>query len=53
MFVKAAGILRRRRPDIDLEMTILGSLSGSKDFNLKQIIHDAGLDDVVTHRPPS
>jgi len=52
VFVKAAGILRKRRPDIDLEMTILGSLSGSKDFNLQQIIHEAGLDDVVTHRPP-
>lgn len=52
IFVKAAGILRKRRPDIDLEMTILGSLSGAKDFNLQQIIHEAGLDDVVTHRPP-
>ncbi|GAA2848204.1 D-inositol-3-phosphate glycosyltransferase [Paenarthrobacter ilicis] len=52
VFVKAAGILRQRRPDIDLEMTILGSLSGSKDFNLQHIIHEAGLEDVVTHRPP-
>ncbi len=52
IFIKAAGILRKRRPDIDLEMTILGSLSGAKDFNLQQIIHEAGLDDVVTHRPP-
>ncbi|BCW63941.1 D-inositol-3-phosphate glycosyltransferase [Paenarthrobacter sp. MSM-2-10-13] len=52
VFVKAAGILRKRRPDIDLEMTILGSLSGAKDFNLQHIIEDAGLSDVVTHRPP-
>lgn len=52
IFVKAASILRQRRPDIDLEMTILGALSGAKDFNLQQIISDAGMDDVVTHRPP-
>ncbi|MFP3578088.1 D-inositol-3-phosphate glycosyltransferase [Arthrobacter sp. fls2-241-R2A-200] len=52
IFVKAAGILRKRRPDIDLELTILGSLSGAKDFNLQQIIDEEGLHDVVTHRPP-
>ncbi|MFJ4284962.1 D-inositol-3-phosphate glycosyltransferase [Paenarthrobacter nicotinovorans] len=52
IFVKAASILRQRRPDIDLEMTILGALSGAKDFNLQQIISDAGMDDVVAHRPP-
>ncbi|UVJ38506.1 D-inositol-3-phosphate glycosyltransferase [Arthrobacter sp. CJ23] len=52
IFVEAAGILRRRRPDIDLELTILGALSGAKDFNLQSFISGAGLDDVVTHRPP-
>ena len=52
MFVKAAGLLRQRRPDIDLEMTILGSLSGAKDFNLQHIVEDAEMADVVTHRPP-
>ncbi|MFJ5954779.1 D-inositol-3-phosphate glycosyltransferase [Paenarthrobacter sp. NPDC092416] len=52
IFVEAAGLLRKRRPDIDLEMTILGSLSGAKDFNLQHFIEDAGLNDVVTHRPP-
>lgn len=52
IFVEAAGILRRRRPDIDLELTILGALSGAKDFNLQHFISSAGLDDVVTHRPP-
>ncbi|MCW3765867.1 D-inositol-3-phosphate glycosyltransferase [Paenarthrobacter ureafaciens] len=52
VFVKAAGLLRQRRPDINLELTILGSLSGAKDFDLTKIIEEAGLSDVVTHRPP-
>ncbi|MGO4471772.1 D-inositol-3-phosphate glycosyltransferase [Arthrobacter sp. M-10] len=52
VFVEAAGILRKRRPDIDLELTILGALSGAKDFNLQSFITASGLDDVVTHRAP-
>ncbi|WP_284756271.1 D-inositol-3-phosphate glycosyltransferase [Arthrobacter sp. efr-133-R2A-120] len=52
VFIEAAGILRKRRPDIDLELTILGALSGAKDFNLQSFITAAGLDDVVTHRAP-
>lgn len=52
IFVEAAGILRKRRPDIDLQLTILGSLSGAKDFNLQSFITAAGLDDVVTQRAP-
>ncbi|MFK0001889.1 D-inositol-3-phosphate glycosyltransferase [Paenarthrobacter sp. NPDC090522] len=52
VFVKAAGLLRQRRPDIDLELTILGSLSGAKDFDLQHYVEGAGLNDVVTHRPP-
>lgn len=52
IFVEAAGILRKRRPDIDLQLTILGALSGAKDFNLQSFITAAGLDDVVTHRAP-
>ena len=52
VFIEAVGILRKRRPDIDLELTILGALSGAKDFNLQSFITAAGLDDVVTHRAP-
>lgn len=52
ILLKAATLLRTRRPDIDLRLTILGSLSGSKDFDLKALIKAAGMDDVVTHRPP-
>jgi D-inositol-3-phosphate glycosyltransferase len=52
ILVKAAARLRSRRPDITLRLTILGALSGNKDFNLRHLISDAGMDDVVTHLPP-
>lgn len=52
VFIEAIGVLRKRRPDIDLELTILGALSGARDFNLQSFIAAAGLDDVVTHRAP-
>jgi D-inositol-3-phosphate glycosyltransferase len=52
ILLKAAALLRQRRPDIDLKLTILGALSGAKDFNLKTLISAAGLDDAVTHHPP-
>ncbi|MFC7849295.1 D-inositol-3-phosphate glycosyltransferase [Arthrobacter sp. NPDC057388] len=52
ILVNAAALLRRRRPDINLKLTILGALSGAKDFNLSSLVSAAGLDDVVTHRPP-
>jgi D-inositol-3-phosphate glycosyltransferase len=52
ILVKAAALLRERRPDINLKLTILGALSGAKDFNLKSLVTAAGMDDVVTHHPP-
>ena len=52
VLLKAAALLRSRRPDIRLRLTILGALSGSKDFDLKSLITASGMDDVVTHRPP-
>lgn len=52
ILIKAAAKLRSRRPDIKLRLTILGALSGNKDFNLRHLISDAGMDDVVTHLPP-
>lgn len=52
ILVKAAAKLRSRRPDIKLRLTILGALSGNKDFNLRHLVSDAGMDDVVTHLPP-
>ena len=52
ILVNAAALLRQRRPDINLKLTILGALSGARDFNLQSLISAAGLDDVVTHHPP-
>ena len=52
ILIQAAALLRSRRPDIDLQLTILGALSGAKDFDLKSLIRAAGMDDVVTHHPP-
>ena len=52
VLVQAAALLRRRRPDIDLKLTILGAASGSGDFNLASLVTTAGMDDVVTHLPP-
>ncbi|MFM9429192.1 D-inositol-3-phosphate glycosyltransferase [Arthrobacter sp. MP_2.3] len=52
VLIKAAALLRSRRPDIDLQLTIVGAVSGSKDFDLKSLITAAGMDDVVTHHPP-
>jgi D-inositol-3-phosphate glycosyltransferase len=52
VLLKAAALLRSRRPEINLRLTILGALSGNKDFNLRQLIAEAEMDDVVTHLPP-
>lgn len=52
VFLQAAALLRQRRPDIDLQLTVLGALSGAKDFNFKSLVTAAGMDDVVTHHPP-
>jgi D-inositol-3-phosphate glycosyltransferase len=52
VLVQAAALLRRRRPDIDLKLTVLGAPSGTSDFNLKSLTSAAGMDDVVTHLAP-
>ena len=33
-------------------MTVLGALSGGRDFDLKAVVSAEGMDDVVTHLPP-
>jgi D-inositol-3-phosphate glycosyltransferase len=52
VLVQAAALLRCRHPDIDLKLTVLGALSGAKDFNLGSLVSAAGMDDVATHLPP-
>ncbi|WP_442863632.1 D-inositol-3-phosphate glycosyltransferase [Arthrobacter sp. FW305-BF8] len=52
VLIRAAAILRRRRPDIDLKLTVLGALSGARDFDLNAIVTAEGMADAVTHHPP-
>ncbi|MDP9697093.1 UNVERIFIED_ORG: D-inositol-3-phosphate glycosyltransferase [Arthrobacter globiformis] len=52
VLIRAAALLRRRRPDIDLKLTVLGALSGARDFDLDAIVTAEGMDDAVTHHPP-
>lgn len=52
VLVAAAAELKRRRPDIPLAVSILGSGSGSKALALQPLIEEAGLRDEVRLYPP-
>ncbi|WP_026555738.1 D-inositol-3-phosphate glycosyltransferase [Arthrobacter sp. 35W] len=52
VLVKAAALLRRKRVDIPLRVTVLGASSGGDKYDLPQLIADAGVADVVSVRPP-
>ncbi|MHA7146615.1 D-inositol-3-phosphate glycosyltransferase [Arthrobacter sp. TmT3-37] len=52
VLVAAAAELRRRRPDIPLAVSILGSGSGSEALKLQPLIDGAGLTDDIRLYPP-
>ncbi|WP_427018905.1 D-inositol-3-phosphate glycosyltransferase [Pseudarthrobacter sp. P1] len=52
VLVKAAALLRRTRPEIPLQVSILGASSGSDKYDLPQLIADAGLAGTVSVLPP-
>jgi D-inositol-3-phosphate glycosyltransferase len=52
VLVAAAAELRRRRPDIPLAVSILGSGSGSEALALQPLIDGAGLADAIRLYPP-
>ncbi|MPY10607.1 D-inositol-3-phosphate glycosyltransferase [Arthrobacter bussei] len=52
VLVAAAAELRRRRPDIRLAVSILGSGSGSEALALQPLIDDAGLTEDIRLYPP-
>lgn len=52
VLVAAAEELRRRRPDIPLMVSILGSGSGAEALALQPLIEDAGLRDDIRLYPP-
>ncbi|HKU11746.1 MAG TPA: D-inositol-3-phosphate glycosyltransferase [Sinomonas sp.] len=52
VLVAAAGELRRRRPDIPLEVSIIGAPSGSLGLDLDALAQEEGLGSVVHRLPP-
>lgn len=52
VLVKAAAILRAERPDIDLQLSFLGSRSGNDRYDLQALINDSGLSTRATIHPP-
>jgi D-inositol-3-phosphate glycosyltransferase len=52
VLVKAAAILREERPDIDLQLSFLGSRSGNDRYDLQTLINDSGLSASATIHPP-
>jgi D-inositol-3-phosphate glycosyltransferase len=52
VLVAAAGVLRRRRPDIPLRVSIVGAPSGSAGLDLDVLMGEEGLDGVVRRLPP-
>lgn len=52
VLLKAAAELKRRRPQLPLQITIVGAASGSEALELEPLVTDLGLDDVVTLHAP-
>lgn len=52
LLVEAAADLRARRPDIPLQVSIIGSGSGAEALELQPLINRLGLQDVVRLYPP-
>ncbi|WP_425860048.1 D-inositol-3-phosphate glycosyltransferase [Arthrobacter sp. TWP1-1] len=52
VLVKAAAILREERPDIDLQLSFLGSRSGNDRYDLQTLINESGLSASATIHPP-
>lgn len=52
VLVKAAALLREERPDINLQLSFLGSRSGNDKYDLQSLIDNAALSDCATIYPP-
>lgn len=53
VLIKAVALLRRNRPDIQLQVSIIGSSSGAEKYDLPQLIAEQGLEGIVTLVPPA
>ncbi|MBM6623349.1 glycosyltransferase [Micrococcaceae bacterium RIT802] len=53
VLLRALGLLARKRPDIDVELAIIGSRSGSKELNLSRLIAEEHLEHTAHRLPPA
>ncbi|WP_417219333.1 glycosyltransferase [Arthrobacter sp.] len=53
ILLRALGLLARLRPDIDVELAIIGSRSGSKELDLARLIADEHLEHTAHRLPPA
>ncbi|MGP5071554.1 glycosyltransferase [Arthrobacter rhombi] len=53
VLLRALGLLARTRPDIEVELAIIGSRSGSKDLDLARLIDEEQLHQIAHLLPPS
>ncbi|MDN5755208.1 MAG: glycosyltransferase [Arthrobacter sp.] len=53
VLLRALGLLARTRPDIEVELAIIGSRSGSKDLDLARLIDEEQLQEIAHLLPPS
>lgn len=53
ILLRALGLLARARPDLDVELAIIGSRSGSKELNLARLIAEEHLEHTAHRLPPA
>ena len=53
ILLRALGLLGRLRPDIDVELAIIGSRSGSKELDLARLIGEEHLEHTAHRLPPA
>lgn len=53
VLLRALGLLARTRSDIEVELAIIGSRSGSKDLDLARLIDEEHLQEIAHLLPPS
>ncbi|HXD27990.1 MAG TPA: glycosyltransferase [Arthrobacter sp.] len=53
ILLRALGLLARKRPDLDVELAIIGSRSGSKELNLARLIAEEHLEHTAHRLPPA
>nr|WP_179389175.1 glycosyltransferase [Psychromicrobium silvestre] len=52
LLIEAVALLRRERPELRLRVSIIGSRSGAEDYDLVELVHRRGVQDLVQLLPP-